>query len=162
MRERFSVGLSLAATGLNSAEQEQLDFGGGALAIRYRVLPQLEVLAEFAGGRENEDHGQSNGGRFQSFALGARYRFAVHRPFNGYLAALFGGTSLITDSQRNDGGRPTFEIGGGIEYRFGRHIALAAELRLMALAALGERSTEIPYSTNFSGGQLGLGVNVYF
>jgi hypothetical protein len=164
MEHRWSVSLSLAATGLQSKDNtDQTNLGGGEVAVAFRATPHLELQLQLADAHENHQAVDSHM-ELGSVALAFRYRFLPFQHWNVYAHAAIGSTTLTQDAQPNSDARAMFQLGFGGEYRFD-HFAIHFELRALAIAGLMTvplTDPAIRLSGQLSGGQALLGASYYF
>ena len=170
MEHRWSVGLSLAATGLQSKDNtDQANLGGAEVDVAFRVTPHLELQLQLADAKQNHDDTTIDSHmELGSVAIGFRYRFVPFQHLNFYAHTAIGGATLTQDAQPKSDGRAMFQLGFGGEYRFD-HLAIHLELRALAIAALmtvplsdpaGDGSIRL--AGQLSGGQALLGASYYF
>jgi Outer membrane protein beta-barrel domain len=137
---RWAIGLSLSSTSLNTKDggaDTQTQWGGGGLEARYRIAPRWELGVAFEGARERLADGSQGDRMLALDTVSARYHFNPYARWDLYAIAGVGAAQI---RDVNDGSstqapvRGAGELGGGLERRFG-HIGVAAELRLVAIAA---------------------------
>jgi hypothetical protein len=171
MDHRWSVGLALAATGLQSQnDSDQANLGGGELSVAFRVTPHLELQLQLADAKQNHDDTTIDSHmELGSVAIGFRYRFVPFQHLNFYAHTAIGGATLTQDAQPKSESRAMFQLGFGGEYRFD-HLAIHLELRALAIAGLmaapltdpAGDGTQIRLPGQLSGGQALLGASYYF
>lgn len=165
MEHRWSVGLSLAATGLQSQnDSDQANLGGGEVDVAFRVTPHLELQLQLADAKQNHNDAIDSNMELGSVALGFRYRFVPFQRLNFYAHTAIGGATLTQDAQPKSDSRAMFQLGFGGEYRFD-HLAIHLELRALAIA--GQMTAPISDGSirlagQLSGGQALLGASYYF
>ena len=167
MEHRWSVSLSLAATGLQSKDNtDQVNLGGGEIDVAFRATPHLELQLQLADAKQNHEAVDSHM-ELGSVAIGFRYRFLPFQHLNFYAHTAIGGATLTQDAEPKSDSRAMFQLGVGGEYRFD-HLAIHFELRALAIAqeAVPHLApvdpTGIRLTGQLSGGQALLGGSYYF
>jgi hypothetical protein len=168
MDKRWAINLSFGSQTLTPdvADAPKVAFAIVELSGRFRIRPHIELGLFFAGGGAMKGT-LSSGSAFVDF----RYRFMAERELN-----LFGlvGLGVVSAAQKDAGevearGRGALRLGGGIEWRFARAWAAAAELRLLGVGENPEVPAPSPEHLNYqvaryalSGGSITLGATFYF
>lgn len=185
MANRWAIGLSVGQMSLAPEDQpdDETAFGIGALALRFRATPHLELELAVGGGREQLADDQQGDLEVNTATLAARYRFRPEAAWNWFVMGGLGGASITrhdaTKQERDDATRPLGTLGVGIERRF-RHFALQAEARAVGIGekdrsddkmieapvppsgAKAPTSAPLPPSEKRSGGALSIGLSYYF
>jgi hypothetical protein len=168
MEHRWSVSLSLAATGLQSKDNtDQVNLGGGEVAVAFRATPHLELQLQLADAHENHEDIDSHM-ELGSVAFAFRYHFLPFQHWDVYAHAALGSATLTQDAQPKSDARAMFQLGFGVEYRF-VHLAIHIELRGLAIGSLMTVPLTDPagdggirLAGQLSGGQGVLGASYYF
>jgi hypothetical protein len=181
MANRFAVGLSIGSMGLAPKDlpDQQTAFFVGELALRFRVIPHLELELSGGGGRERTKDGMEGDLEVGAVMLAARWRFMPESKWNLFVTGGLGGAWITrhdpTEQERKDATQPIGMLGVGVERRF-RHLALQAELRAIGMGkakddqmtdaaptAMAVTTTD-PNSADIqrTGGSLTIGLSYYF
>lgn len=186
MANRWAIGLSFGQMSLAPEGQpdNKTAFGIGALALRFRATPHVELELAVGGGREQLADDQQGDLEVSTATIAARYRFRPEAAWNWFVMGGLGGASITrhdaTKQERDDATRPLGTLGIGIERRF-RHFAIEAEARAVGIGDKDRSNDKIeapPVSQpgamattvsppmmpgeKRSGGALSIGLSYYF
>ena len=177
-------GLGLHLTSLSLAAQDtpeqQTDYSGGGLQLRYRVAPRWQLELSLDHVREQAEDGTDGDRQLQSVTFAALYHFRPHARWDWYLLAGVGATGDgnpdLSDEAREASQTAHVHLGAGVERRF-RHVGIAAELRAVGIAPpeADGSDTPLPIGSDaamtvpradepegISGGQLTIAATYYF
>jgi len=135
---RWSISLRAGGLGLHPEEDpdSETSFGGGGLAVGYRLAPRWVIAAVLEGAHEQLENGEPGDHHLSLFTVEAQFHPRPRARWDWYLSAGLGGAAIAVGEDENaevvqSGGAFTF--GGGIERKFG-HWGIGAQLRAIGLA----------------------------
>jgi opacity protein-like surface antigen len=175
MAHRFGIGINLGTMSVSPHDAATpTDFRTSELALRFRATPHLELELLLSGGRQVLEDSTDGDLAMGGGTLAARYRFRPGHRWDWWLSAGLGATvierHISTEQQRADATRGHFAFGVGLERRW-QHLALHAELRMMAIGARDDADVmtlpirEIPdvrTAEELTGGVFNVGASFYF
>lgn len=179
---KWGVGLHVTSLALapEASPDDQTEYGGGGLQVRYRLAPRWQLELSIDHVQERLADGSDGMHHLQSGTLAALYHFRPHARWDTYVLAGLGATAdgdpELSDEQRRASQAAHVHLGAGVERRF-RHLGIAAELRVVGVAAPDAAEDAMPVpangaapamtapaaeATGRSGGQLSIAATYYF
>ncbi|MBA3463897.1 MAG: hypothetical protein H0T46_28325 [Deltaproteobacteria bacterium] len=175
---RWSIAASIGSMTLapDDSPENEVDFGIGQLAVRYRGWRHLELELAFAGGKQKlpEDMARGDGNRegdlrMEHVTFAARYRFNPHQRWNWWLMAGLGATTVAhkdaSQQQAEASQRGHGLMGIGLEHRWNK-FALQLEGKAIFVGPTEEEQMNADANgtepTGISGGSLTIGGAFYF
>jgi hypothetical protein len=175
---RWGIGLHLASMGLapEDSPDDQTQFGGGGLQLRYRLAPRWQLELSVAHLREQLEDGTEGERELDTGTIAALYHFRPHARWDWYVLAGVGATADgnpdLSDEEREKTARAHGVLGVGVERHFGR-LGIGAELRAIGIAPPEDDDQAEPAPAGMtiptaddgkgtSGGQLTVAATFYF
>jgi hypothetical protein len=145
----WSIGLRLTSIGVHPAntdgENDQSNFGGGGVEVRYRLAPRWELGLSLESAREVLEDGNQGDREMRLSMLSARFHLDPYATWDIFFTGGVGGAAVVPADLRGDvpkdAVRAAGTLGAGIERRFG-HFGLAAELRVLSVAPADASSSD--------------------
>jgi hypothetical protein len=170
---KLSVGVRVTSLGLrdeSAPDAEPASYGGGGLHVRYRFTARWELELALEGLREHREDGMESVAGYDAGAIAVRYHLTPRSRWDWFALVGVGGMTPTYDGEPLEGGElGTFQLGGGVERRFGR-VGVAAELRAVGAAPAEHDAgppARMPVEADpdrrgLSGGQLSVAASYHF